>query len=58
MLVVRDEETALVECYWWGKTEVLGCNSVPLQLRAPQISHGLTWDRAWIFAVRGVRLTA
>jgi hypothetical protein len=33
-------------------------NPVPVPLCTPQISHGLTWDRARASAVRGQRLTA
>jgi hypothetical protein len=41
-----------------GKTEVLGEKAVPVPLCPPQISHGLTWDRTRVSAVRVWRLTA
>ena len=37
-----NEYVAMVEWYWQGKTEVLFEKHVPLALRPPQISHGLT----------------
>jgi len=56
--VDEDENGALVEWYWQGNTEVLGEKSAAVPLCLPQISCVLAWDRTWVSAVRGRRLTA
>jgi len=37
----EDEDVAVVEWYWQGKTEVLGPNPASVPLCSPKITHGL-----------------
>lgn len=46
-----------MERYWQGKVEVLGEKPVPVPLCATKIPRGLTWDRIWVSAVTGSRIT-
>jgi len=38
-----------------GKTAVLGDKPVPVALRTPKISHGLTWGRIQVSVLRVLR---
>lgn len=47
-----------VECCWQWKTEALGEKPVPVPIRLPPISRGLTQDSTLTYKVRCWRLTA
>jgi hypothetical protein len=47
-----------VECSWQWKTEALGEKPVPMPIRLPPISRGLTQDSTLTYAVRCWRLPA